>query len=138
MVRDFRASSVRKQRQTERGSRSRVERGPLVFYQPLNLHFMTIKLLNVPKSVGHPFVSAVMACYILHGGLLRVDGPYVLFEVVDWVDWLRVVNSAFAALSRHSYPDVMRMRHPVHVVGLDEVFFVAFDEEWKGVRYGSI
>lgn len=99
---------------------------------------MTIKLLNAPKSGGYPFVSAVLACYILHGGVLRVDSPYVLFEVEDWLDWLRVVNSAFAALSRHSFPDVMRMRHPVHVVGYDEVFFVAFDKETKGVRYGSI
>ena len=99
---------------------------------------MTIKLLNAPRSVGHPFVSAVMACYILHGGVLRVDSPYVLFEVEDWLGWLRVVNSAFAALSRHSYPGVMRLRHPVHVVGFDEVFFVAFDEETKGVRYGSL
>ena len=99
---------------------------------------MTIKLLNAPMSVGRPFVSAVMACYILHGGLLRVDGPYVLFEVEDWVDWLRVVNSAFAALSRHPYPDVMRMRHPVHVVGYRDVFFVMFDEGTKGVRYGSL
>lgn len=99
---------------------------------------MTIKLLNAPNSVGRPFVSAVMACYILHGGTLRVDSPYVLLEVEDWIDWLRVVNSAFAALSRHSFPDVMRMRHPVHVVGYNEVFFVAFDKETKGVRYGSI
>lgn len=89
-------------------------------------------------SAGRPFVSAVMACYILHGGVLRVDSPYVLFEVEDWLDWLRVINSAFAALSRHSFPDVMRMRHPVHVVGYNEVFFVAFDKETKGVRYGSL
>lgn len=99
---------------------------------------MTIKLLNAPNCEGRPFVSAVMACYILHGGTLRVDSPYVLLEVEDWVDWLRVVNSAFAALSRHSYPSVMRMKHPVHVVGINEMFFVAFDEEWKGVRYGSL
>lgn len=99
---------------------------------------MTIKLLNAPKSVGRPFVSAVMACYILHGGVLHIDGSFVLFEVEDWIDWLRVVNSAFAALSRHSFPDVMRMRHPVHVVGYNEVFFVAFDEGTKGVRYGSL
>lgn len=99
---------------------------------------MTIKLLNAPNSVGRPFVSAVMACYILRGGLLRVDGPYILFEVGDWVDWLCVVNSAFAALSRHSFPDVMRMKHPVHIVGFNGVFFVMFDEETKGVRYGSL
>lgn len=99
---------------------------------------MTIKLLNAPRSVGHPFVSAVMACYFLHGGVLRVDGPFVLFEVEDWVGWLRVVNSAFAALSRGSFPVVMRMRHPVHVVGSNEMFFVAFDEGTKGVRYGSL
>lgn len=99
---------------------------------------MTIQLLNAPKSVGHPFVSAVMACYILRGGLLRVDGPFFLFEVEDWVDWLRVVNSAFAALSRNSFPEVMRMRHPVHVDGYDGIYFVAFDEETKGVRYGSL
>lgn len=99
---------------------------------------MTIKLLKAPASVGQPFVSAVMACYILRGGVLRVEDSYIKFEVEDWVDWLRVVNSAFAALSRHSFPVVMRMAHPVHVVGINEMFFVAFDEKTKGVRYGSL
>lgn len=99
---------------------------------------MEIKFIYGAKAGA--FSSAVMAAALNAGFVLHVKNPFVSFNVVHWVDFLRVVWHACADCSRADRGQEIVKRLPVSIHYNGKVYGtqVWYDVESKGLRYVSL
>lgn len=99
---------------------------------------MVIKIIYGAKNGA--FASAIMASALNSCMVLRINHPFVSFEVDEWTDFLRIVWSACAECSRDSRGQEIVKRLPVSINFNGKAFYtqVWFDPETKGLHYVSL
>lgn len=86
------------------------------------------------------FASAIMAAALNSGKVLRINNPFVSFEVVEWTDFLRIVWTACAECSRDSRGQEIVKRLPVSINFHGKMYCteIWYSPEVKGLYYASL
>lgn len=99
-----------------------------------------MKIQFVYGATKGAFASAIMAAALNAGKVLRINHPFVSFEVASWIEFLHIVWSACAECSRDSRGQEIVKRLPITINYGGKAFYtkVWFDSETKGLRYASL
>lgn len=86
------------------------------------------------------FASAIMAAALNSGRVLRINHPFVSFEVDEWEEFLKIVSTACAECSRDSRGQLISIRMPVSIIYKGETYTtqIWYDNDARGIRYVSL
>lgn len=84
--------------------------------------------------------SAIMAATLSSGRSLRFRHPFVMLEVEEWVEFLKIVSKAFAECSRdHRGAELVKgISVSIEYKGNTYCTRVWYDMQAKGLRYVSL
>lgn len=99
---------------------------------------MEIKFIYGAKKGA--FASAIMAAALNSGRVLRINPPFVSFEVDEWEEFLKLVSTACAECSHDSRGQSICIRMPISITYKGETYTtqVWYDNDVRGIRYVSL
>ena len=100
---------------------------------------MMIRILN--GCCGRKMQAAILAEALNRGKKLMMSHPFAVFEVDDWMEFMKLYWHICAEFSRDSRGSLLHERIPITIImpsGNRYETMVWYDDKVKGLRYVSL
>lgn len=97
-----------------------------------------MKIMMLRPATATTVVAYALDYAIENRYSVVMNGIECVVTVPEWECWLKLMWRGFAKASALSNPAAMRQRYLFRVLDYNVPFFVMYDEEMNGLRYGRV